>query len=619
MANPIVIRYDLDRTGKSPNNRVAPEPHELVNRQIRPIAPLYGPFFAEGLVVRDALTNQPLTRGTDYKLSELYVTATMDLGKEIYALILITNRTVSSKVEIEYQTVGGEYSYNSWAIVNLINKLNLDNRPVSWPNIIGKPDDYNPSPHAHDPGDKFGMEYEVQALNRIADAILLGDRASHDEILSYIDGVATELRSEIGVVSANLTAHIGNKNNPHGTNKTHVGLSNVDNYKTASTQQASDGTATNLFVTPAGVAKAIKDRVGDTLTDHIANRNNPHQTNKGHVGLGNVDNFATAKMEDAVAGVAQNLFMTPFMVASYVGASPLSRLVMQHIDDKNNPHGTNKTHVGLGNVENFAPSTKQQAELGTVQSSYMTPIRVKEAINAQIRPLIENHIADKNNPHDVTPAKIGTLTAAEINTRINTCLPLDGSRQMTGLFSAATRPFTMAQNNWDFGGAAYRANPTGTGDNNMAGFSFLIEGKYHLKQGMRADGSWGIGGGSSPAWRFYSNASGDVVATGNVTAYSDKRLKVVHGAIPKALDRLCALTGVDYSWNELACKIGKNYEHDFGLIAQEVEAQFPEAVVESIDIEGEKYKTVSYQKLVAPLIEAVKELSARVMELESRA
>lgn len=44
--------------------------------------------------------------------------------------------------------------------------------------------------------------------------------------------------------------------------------------------------------------------------------------------------------------------------------------------------GTTKTNVGLGNVQNYGVATKAQAEAGTANNLYMTPLRTKEAILA---------------------------------------------------------------------------------------------------------------------------------------------------------------------------------------------------------------------------------------------
>lgn len=52
-----------------------------------------------------------------------------------------------------------------------------------------------------------------------------------------------------------------------------------------------------------------------------------------------------------------------------------------HISNKSNPHGVSKNDVGLGNVENYGIATKSDAEAGTSNSKYMTPLRVKEAMD----------------------------------------------------------------------------------------------------------------------------------------------------------------------------------------------------------------------------------------------
>ena len=53
------------------------------------------------------------------------------------------------------------------------------------------------------------------------------------------------------MVLPSLNGHIGNTNNPHGTNKTQVGLGNVDNYKTATPAEALLSTTADKFLTPA--------------------------------------------------------------------------------------------------------------------------------------------------------------------------------------------------------------------------------------------------------------------------------------------------------------------------------------------------------------------------------
>ena len=115
-----------------------------------------------------------------------------------------------------------------------------------------------------------------------------------------------------------------------------------------------------------------------------------------------------------------------------------------------------------------------------------------------------------------------------------------------------------------------------------------------------------------------SGTTGEIRATNNVTAYySDARLKNFLGNIDNALDKVNALNGYFFEENEKAKELG--YDNDdiqVGVSAQEVEAVLPHVVTEApIDPE---YLTVYYDKLVPLLIEAIKELSAKVDKLENK-
>jgi hypothetical protein len=79
---------------------------------------------------------------------------------------------------------------------------------------------------------------------------------------------------------------------------------------------------------------------------------------------------------------------------------------------------------------------------------------------------------------------------------------------------------------------------------------------------------------------------------------------------PSVVALVRRLRGVSFEWRENAPE-GRS-GRDLGVIAQEVEAVFPELV--HTDEQG--FKRVNYMGLIAPLIEAVKELDARLSRLE---
>lgn len=108
------------------------------------------------------------------------------------------------------------------------------------------------------------------------------------------------------------------------------------------------------------------------------------------------------------------------------------------------------------------------------------------------------------------------------------------------------------------------------------------------------------------------NVTGNITATGNVTAYSDQRLKDNINRIESALDKVQSLNGVTFTRNDLAAK-DKRY---VGLIAQEVQSVIPEAVTVHKDVN--QTLSVDYQGLVGLLVEAIKELEAKVAALEGR-
>ena len=112
-----------------------------------------------------------------------------------------------------------------------------------------------------------------------------------------------------------------------------------------------------------------------------------------------------------------------------------------------------------------------------------------------------------------------------------------------------------------------------------------------------------------------SGTAGEIRATNNITAYySDDRFKTNLGNIPDALAKVLTLNGFYYEANELAQSFGYEKILEVGVSAQQVQAVQPEVVVPApID---ENYLTVRYERLVPLLIEAIKELNAKVSALE---
>jgi len=123
------------------------------------------------------------------------------------------------------------------------------------------------------------------------------------------------------------------------------------------------------------------------------------------------------------------------------------------------------------------------------------------------------------------------------------------------------------------------------------------------------------------------NSSNDIVAfmdqdgngyfSGDVTTYgatSDERLKENIEPIDNALAKVLEINGYTFNYKD-------NPEKRLpGVIAQEIEKVLPEVVynVDNVNGDEEEYKAVRYAHVVPLLIEAIKELTGKVNDLENR-
>jgi hypothetical protein len=105
------------------------------------------------------------------------------------------------------------------------------------------------------------------------------------------------------------------------------------------------------------------------------------------------------------------------------------------------------------------------------------------------------------------------------------------------------------------------------------------------------------------------DVSGAIRASGDITAFSDARVKENINPIVNALEKIRELRGVTYTG------IGSTVKK-IGVIAQEIEKILPEVV--ATDDTPDHYKSVAYGNITALLIEGIKELAAKVDALEGK-
>ena len=165
---------------------------------------------------------------------------------------------------------------------------------------------------------------------------------------------------------------------------------------------------------------------------------------------------------------------------------------------------------------------------------------------------------------------------------------------------------------------------------NNANLFYILRGANDATSPSTINGQWPM------YWNLTTNdgvCGGTLSAVGDVTAYaSDERLKCNISSIEHSLDKIKTLRGVRFEWRDDTPQSMRG--PDIGLIAQDVLRVIPEAVKPApFDVDecgvsksGLEYLTIDTgNKIIAVLVEAVKDLSSeidslnrRVNELESK-
>ena len=254
---------------------------------------------------------------------------------------------------------------------------------------------------------------------------------------------------------------------------------------------------------------------------------------------------------------------------------------------------------------------------GLTQSSFIfsdgTNITYADDVRLQLNAGAGISISAGNNP---TISNTGVLS---FNTRTGAVSLTSGDVTTALGYTPPTPTGTGASGTWGINISGNAATVTNGVYNNGSTYGISISG--NAATATSATTATNVSGGSVSATSgsFSSGLSvtGAITATGNVTAYySDDRLKVNLGVIANALDKVNSLSGFYYEPNDTAIGFGYEKVREVGVSAQQVEAIMPEIVAPApID---NKYLTVRYERLVPLLIQAIKELSAKVETLEAR-
>ena len=276
---------------------------------------------------------------------------------------------------------------------------------------------------------------------------------------------------------------------------------------------------------------------------------------------------------------------------------------------------TNAYQTKLGGIETGATADQTAAEIRALVQSASDSQVFTDADHTKLNGIETGATADQSASEILTAIKTvdgaGSGLAADL---------VDGLHASSFLRSDTA---DTATGDITFSGGAGAITVNGSSDIRLAGGSwtgeytggikiqpnasdsyFQYQGSLYFRQGSSAGNN-----------RITIDSSGNLTAAGNVTAYSDARLKTDIHTINDALGICGKLRGVSYKWLE-------NGKAGIGVIAQEVEEILPEVVLNNVNTDPATGKTtevksVDYGKIVGVLINAINELKEEVEELKN--
>ena len=436
--------YPFDPTGTQASNKITAEhitiaPPEL--SEFHFIIPSATPFFRETMQVVHLPSQRTLVEGVDYACTHYFHDASMACAKPIYGSITFHDAQLAGAVRLTYQTLGGDWTLEATKIISILSNKLVNPRRVTWEQVADLPYAFPPIDHAWHLDDMVGMSEIVEVLEGIRDALAASGEGGLQTHIADKDNPHNTTKAQVGLelvenypvatvaeaqagtavnryltvlrgaqlvealIGNALNTHTNRSDNPHNTTKSQVGLGNVQDYPVASQIEAETGTANNRYMTALRTAQSIAVLAVAPITAHINRLDNPHSVTKAQVQLGNVQNFGVADAVAARAGTSNELYMTPAMTREAIASIALQGIT-DHFDNLNNPHQTNKTQVGLGNVQDYPVATREEAELGAASNRYLTVLRGAQLVNALTVGPLNEHLNTTGNPHGTTKADI---------------------------------------------------------------------------------------------------------------------------------------------------------------------------------------------------------------------
>lgn len=455
------VSYPLDTTGISPGNLVRNELHtvtEVNARTYNLLVPVFAPFYIDNHKLEHVLqdgTTRELIPDVDYYPALPYIGASGSIGKMIYGAWSLNTELAVGTIRITYQTLGGDWCADRDYVLEALAAKVYNPRTTVWDIVTDKQEIFPPINHDQNLDYIYDSGELIGSLGRIADAILgqagqgsgngyvghFDDKSNPHKVtaaqvgLDLVDNIATATDVEVEAEALldkhitlrqlltlpslrKLLLHEQDKDNPHAVNKGQLGLENVENIGPVSDQEIADKVPAEKFLTFKQLMDLgffnIGPVINEKIDDHVTNKANPHEVTAEQVGLGQVPNLPLASDVEVNAGdIVQKL-----ITLRHILMHPVIRSMLDHAENKNNPHDVTKAQVGLRDVENISVATDTEViNRAEVDKHVVLRQLVQSGVfvsGPRAQEIIELHLQDKTNPHAVTADQVGLGNVANL-------------------------------------------------------------------------------------------------------------------------------------------------------------------------------------------------------------
>lgn len=238
--------YPYDPNGTNPACKILAERHTITpinGTNFGFIIPKAAPFFRRSLKLKHVASGRILVDGVDFMPSHHFEAASSQKPYlEIFGSITILDSTITGTLElVQYQTLGGEFTLDETALLEMLANTQLDPRSTTWDKVVYRPLVFDPISHLQSAETTYGYAEMVDVLRLLQ------------------ENFSTEY-SKLALAIAN---HVQDSSNPHATNTVHLGLERFNNVYRASVEQVFAGHEVN-YVVPSTLLAFITATV-DTL------------------------------------------------------------------------------------------------------------------------------------------------------------------------------------------------------------------------------------------------------------------------------------------------------------------------------------------------------------------